>query len=346
MSVRHADNSASNRPKSQAPNVGKRRAATGGMSQPRCILPGRFWLITRACTQQLFLLRPDAETNNAFAYCLFEAALRFGILVILPLAMSNHHHTVVFDPHGRICEFVEHFHKMLARVMNRMRDHRENFWSSDALSLVELVDNGAVIDKLIYTATNPVKADLVERAAEWPGFSGLSALLNGETVTAVRPTYFFRANGAMPRSVSYNLTIPSQLGATVDVLTELRNGIAEIEAQQIRARKKSGVTVLGRARVLKQSPSDLPATRHGRSELNPRYAARHSANGVDALQKYVGFLDDYGAARRAWLRHEPIAFPIGTYWLRRHMAVPIVGMPIASAGSIPNSGGGDAVRPN
>src|SRR5262245_8942650 len=64
---------------------------------PRPVLPRQFYLITRRCTQRQLLLRPDRETNNAFTYCLIEAALRYGIEVLLPCAMSNHHHTVIYD---------------------------------------------------------------------------------------------------------------------------------------------------------------------------------------------------------------------------------------------------------
>jgi len=46
------------------------------MSRPRQVLPGQFYLVTRRCTQRQFLLRPDAATNNAFTYCLIEAAQR------------------------------------------------------------------------------------------------------------------------------------------------------------------------------------------------------------------------------------------------------------------------------
>jgi len=58
---------------------------------PRAVLPGSFYKITRRCTQRQFLLRPDAATNNAFLYCLGEAAHRYAIDVILPSVMSNHH---------------------------------------------------------------------------------------------------------------------------------------------------------------------------------------------------------------------------------------------------------------
>jgi REP element-mobilizing transposase RayT len=62
------------------------------MSLPREVLPGQFYLITRRCQQRQFLLRPDAATNNAFTYCLIEAAQRCQVEVLLPCAMSNHYH--------------------------------------------------------------------------------------------------------------------------------------------------------------------------------------------------------------------------------------------------------------
>jgi hypothetical protein len=73
------------------------------------VLPGQFYLVTRRCTQRQLLLRPDAATNNAFTYCLIEAAQRTQVEVLLPCAMSNHHHTVILDRYGRYPEFVEHF---------------------------------------------------------------------------------------------------------------------------------------------------------------------------------------------------------------------------------------------
>jgi hypothetical protein len=64
---------------------------SGQRMLPRQVLPRQFYLITRRCSQRLFLLRPDPATNNAFLYCLIAAALRCEIAVLLPCAMSNHH---------------------------------------------------------------------------------------------------------------------------------------------------------------------------------------------------------------------------------------------------------------
>ena len=79
------------------------------MSLPRQVLPGQFYLVTRRCAQRQFLLRPDAETNNAFTYCLIEAAQRCQIEVVLPCALSNHYHAVIFDRWGRYPTFLSTF---------------------------------------------------------------------------------------------------------------------------------------------------------------------------------------------------------------------------------------------
>ena len=155
-------------------------------------------MLTRRCTQRQFLLRPDPVTNAVFLYCLAEAALRFGIVVILPMVMSNHHHLIFYDPHGRAIEFTEHFHKMTARSLNAHRGRWENLWSSEPPCLVRLATTEDVIDKLVYAATNPVKDGLVERAHQWPGVNLLSELLNGRKIVTHRPAHFFRAGGTMP----------------------------------------------------------------------------------------------------------------------------------------------------
>jgi hypothetical protein len=77
---------------------------------------------------------------------------------------------------GRYPEFIEHFHKLLARSQNALRGRCENFWASEQTCVVKLVGREAVLDKLIYTATNPVLSHLVERVHHWPGVNGFSAL--------------------------------------------------------------------------------------------------------------------------------------------------------------------------
>jgi REP element-mobilizing transposase RayT len=282
------------------------------------------YMLTRRCTQRQFLLRPDPQTNNAFIYCLAEAAARFDIEVILPVAMSNHHHTNLYDRYGNVIEFVEHFHKMLAKCMNAFRGRWENFWSSESVSIVRLVDVADAIDKIVYAATNPVKDGLVERAQDWPGVNGLSALLDRRVLEATRPPFFFREDGPMPASVTLQLTIPPELGESAAVLDVIRERVAAVEARHDAKRMRSGQRVLGRRRVLRQSWRDSPSSQEPRRTLNPRVAARSLWSRLDALSRNREFVEKYREARIAWLEGTPIPFPRGTYWLRRFVGVPVV----------------------
>src|SRR5206468_10929665 len=138
-------------------------------------------------------------------YCLAEAAKRFGIEVLLPCAMSNHHHTVIYDRDGKVVEFLEHFHKMFAKSQNCLRGRWENLWANEPVCIVHLATREDVLDKLVYVATNPVKDQLVERVHHWPGVNGLAALLGHKPLVAHRPRHFFRDDGPMPESVTLNL---------------------------------------------------------------------------------------------------------------------------------------------
>ncbi|CAN5844977.1 hypothetical protein BH11MYX3_BH11MYX3_13880 [soil metagenome] len=290
---------------------------------PREVLPGRFYMITRRCAQRMFLLRPDEATVRAYLYCLIEAAQRYGIEILTSTMMSNHHHTIIFDRDGRIVEFVEHFHKMLAQCLNRYRGRSENFWSSYGLSMVHLVDRADVIDKLIYVAGNPVKDGLVERVHHWPGFNGLNALMTGHTIHATRPRFYFRVNGKMPAEVSMRFALPQELSNHEEALQRLQDGVAELESSQAEMRARTGKRVLGRRRVLRQSWRDAPTSQKSVSDINPRVAARDKWSRIEALGRSKVFQHAYRKAREALLAGSPIPFPPGTYWLRRFAGVPV-----------------------
>ena len=280
-------------------------------------------MITRRCQQRQFLLRPDAATNNAFTYCLIEAAQRCQIEVLLPCAMSNHYHAVIFDRYGRYPEFVEHFHKMFARSQNALRGRWENFWSSEPVCVVKLVGREAVMDKLIYTATNPVQDHLVERVHQWPGVNGLNAALARRPVRARRPWHFFRPEGPMPKDVEMRFTIPPELGPEEEVLAELRERVRAREGELAGERQRTGRRVVGRRAVLAASWRSQPAGHEPRRNLRPRVATRSKWARIEAVLRNRAFVAAYTSARARWREGLPVVFPAGTYWLRRFAQVPV-----------------------
>ena len=293
------------------------------MTLPRAVIRGRFYMITRRCTQRQFLLRPDEETNNAFLYCLAEAAQRCNIAVLLTCALSNHHHTVIFDRDGTVPAFTEHFHKLLAKCQNAWRGRWENLWASEQACVVHLVEPADVMHKLVYVATNPVKDRLVEKVHHWPGVNGLAALLGGHTLHATRPRHFFRPNGPMPAAVTLTLALPPELGDPQPLLDELRGQVAATEAATAAERMRTGARVLGRRTILRQSWRACPASLEPRRTLRPRIAARNQWARLEALHRNREFLAAYREARARWLGGAQVPFPVGTYWLRRFAHVPL-----------------------
>jgi putative transposase len=289
------------------------------MSLPRQVVAGRTFMVTRRCTQRTFLLRPDSDTNNAFLYCLAYAASKTEVSVVFFLAMSNHYHAGIVDKAGRLPEFLERFHKLLAKHQNTLRGRRENFWAGEQTSVVELADGNDVLAKMFYALSNPVKADLVERCGHWPGASSLDASLRDRGLHASRPWRFFRKEGGMPEKITLTLQRPvgfEQMEQD-EFAKMVREGLAAIESAASDERRRCGRRVLGRALVLRQRWQDSPRSSEPRRQLKPTVAARNVWRKIEVLARNRVWLQAYRAARDLWLRGDTALFPPGTYWLRR-----------------------------
>lgn len=287
---------------------------------PRQIVPGRTYLLTRRCTQRQFLLRPDAATNNAFVYCLAVAARRSRIAVHGFIASSNHYHAVVTDLQGRLPDFLEHFHKLVAKHQNALRGRWENMWSSAKTSVVWLVDDKDAVSKLVYTLTNPVKDQLVERTHQWPGATSYHATLNGKLLTAEKPSRFFRPNGPMEKQVSLQcMPLPGLVHQTRESYREMLLVLLEqVEESAATERRLRGSRVVGRKALLSQIPSDKPDSLESRRGLNPTVAAQGGWPKKEALDELRAFRSAYLAAREAWLVNKLHSFPFGTWWMAKH----------------------------
>ena len=298
------------------------------MTAPRPVFPGQFLFITRRCTQRQFLLRPDAETNNAFTYALAEAAQRHDISIVLPQMMSNHHHAIAHDAHGNHVEFRQRFHRLMAASQNALRGRWENMWAAEEPCVVEVVSAEDLLEKLVYVATNPVKDGLVEKVHHWPGPNFVQALLSGRPLHARRPRHFYRADGSMPDEVTLTLGLPDSFEGKAEFLAELQRRIAAVEEQCARERRESGRTVVGRRRILRQSWRDSPTSQEPRRNLRPRIAAREVGQRIEALRRNRDWRLEYQRARQLWLAGFDVEFSYGTYWLRRHAGVAVRPPPV------------------
>ena len=289
----------------------------------RPVIAGQTVMVTRRCTQRLFLLQPCALVNQILLYCLAVAAQRYEVEIHAFCFLANHWHAIITDLKARRPEFYRWFHEFVAKCLNAHYGRWENIWATEPTSVVLLTDDGSQIDKLLYVTTNPVAAGLVPHSDEWPGVHSRPSDI-GRTITVARPAGFFRAGGSMPEVATLRLTkLPALAHLSDEQYVEQLDALIVAKETELRAEVRAeGRSFMGRAKVLRQSPFDSPRSHEPRRQLNPRVAGRSKWARIEAIQRLKSFIDDYRQAWSAFRRGDRAAlFPHGTYWMRRYAGV-------------------------
>jgi putative transposase len=240
--------------------------------------------------------------------------------------MSNHWHGVVTDPHARLPEFLERFHRLLARAQNAALGRKENLWSSDKPSVVWLVSEEDAVQAIAYTIANPTAAGLVASPEEWPGVITREI---GETTSVDMPAVFFDVNGRLPARIELqthplNATLASRTPTPklrFRLLTAIQSLVEEAHTSLATARLR----FLGARRVLRQSTSATPSSIEPKRSSHAPASARDLRDRQRAFGMLKSFLRDYRLAWVAWREGaRSVLFPAGTYALRVHARVACV----------------------
>jgi hypothetical protein len=248
-------------------------------------------MVTRRCTQRKFLLKPSKLNNAAWKYCLAYAAKRAGVHLIWTTVMSNHHHTGVYDPRGTISVFCRELHRLIAKHHNSAYGRFENFWVQGPPGRLRLEDPSAILDKLVYSLTNPVIAPLVDRAGRWPGINTTADQLCSTRIVR-RPKHYFRDDGSMPETLELTFHKPPGFEERSDEQFRklVADRVAEVETKKRAERKKRGERLIGRRAILKQHHEDSPTSWAPHFKLNPRLATRNKWRRIEALQRLKSFV--------------------------------------------------------
>lgn len=292
---------------------------------PRQILPGTTYFITRRCAFRQFLLSPDPRINRIFRYCLAYAAEKTGILIHAFVVMSNHWHGILTDPEGRLPEFTEILHRLVAKNINSLLGRKENVWSMERYSAIPLHTLEDVVDKMAYVISNPTAAYLVRGPEDWPGLVTTIEQVGRHTQKVRRPETFFRPNGNMPEELDLEIVPPPK---SEDVGTD---GLREMVKAAVHSRcddaarelRAAGGSFLGRKRIMRQKRTSSPTSCEPTRSRTPRFVSRDPEIRKRAMEAYRAFVTAY---KIAWTKFKngarDVIFPAGTYWLRRHMSVP------------------------
>ena len=285
------------------------------VSLPRMITKGASYLVTRRCTQRQFLLRPSAETNRIFVYCLAYAAKQTGMEIHGLVVMSNHWHGVITDPDARLPEFLQILHRLIAAA-NALLGRAENLWAAGAPSVVQLDHPDDVLDTLAYVIANPVAAGLVKDPRDWPGV--ITTRL-GETFVAKRPEVFFRETGTMPERVKLVCTVPTML-RHIGLDRAVRR-LRRLAQESVR-RARNAVRSQGRNFLGADGVRMMPIYRHATTpeslrKRRPSFASRDLDRRLTAVRRVRVFRAAYRVAIAQWQRgRRTVRFPDGTYQMR------------------------------
>jgi REP element-mobilizing transposase RayT len=299
------------------------------MSQPRVIIPGATYLLTRRALRRHMLFRPDGAITRLIIYSLAISAHRYGMRVHALCAMSTHLHVVVTDVHGVLPRFLHCFHRLVALGAKVLRAWEGPVWDHDATSVVRLVARGAVVEKIAYALVNPVAAGLVQHAHDWPGAKVLASELGNGVLRAKRPeVYFDPMNPEWPEEATLMLTLPPAVaddgadGFRSEVAAEIRRQEAEAHTEL----KRKGHGFLGAERARKVSPYARATSFEPLRGLNPTFAGGRGQAGVRrcAAVAVREFRALYRAALEQWrVGVRTVVFPEGTWWMHVFHGVPV-----------------------
>ncbi|WP_437672363.1 transposase [Sorangium sp. So ce131] len=292
------------------------------MSQPRKIVPGATYLLTRRVLRRHLLLRPDAGINQLLVYALAVSARRHGVEVHAFCAMSTHLHLVVTDVQGVLPLFLQSFHRLVALGTKVLRKWEGPVWDHERTSMVELLTQAALVEKIAYVLANPVAAGLVRHAREWPGAKVDVRDLGRGALRATRPSvYLDPDNPQWVDEATLPLALPPAI-APEGADGFRRQVAAELERQEALAYaeiERQGSRVLGAERASEISPYERATSPERLRERNPTFAVgREQGDAWRAAAAAVrAFRASYRAALERWCAGVRSAvFPVGTWWMR------------------------------
>lgn len=299
------------------------------MTQPRCILRGSTVMVTRRTIRRYHLFRPDPDIRKIYLYTLAVCAREFGVLVHGVTLMSTHEHLVVTDTQRRLPDFLRRLHRLVSLGTKALRSWEGPTWDHERSSVVRLVTDEAVIEKLAYVAANPVAAGLVLRAKDWPGITVLPHELGRRTFVIERPAGFFNpANPQWPDRVELTLTMPPSLERSYAPEVVRQAVGRELRRQEDSARQRmraQGRRILGPERVRRLSPYRRATTFEPLRGRNPTFAVGRGQKSVffKVTAELRGFRRAYRMALEKWRAgYRSVVFPQGTWEMcRAHGAI-------------------------
>ncbi len=282
-------------------------------------------MVTRRTLRRYHLFRPDPAIKQLYLYALAVCARDFGMQVHAVNLMSTHSHLVLTDPRGRMSLFNRQLNRLVSLGTKVLRKWEGPVWDHERPSVVELLTEQAMIEKLAYVIANPVTAGLVRHAQDWPGLTVRPEDLGRRTLKVRRPDVFFDpSNPQWPETIELQLTLPPVLeehfGAS-RVRQAVGDEVERLEQQAAREVRARNWRVYGPDRIRRTSPYQRAKSFEPLRDRNPTFASGRGQRRVffRAVQELRAFRRAYREALQHWKKGvRDVWFPAGT-WAMVHI---------------------------
>lgn len=273
--------------------------------------------MTARCQYGWFRFKPDRHRTQLVGYHLARVQKRFpSVLIHAVIQMSNHLHLVVTDLAGQLSQFMEQFESLLARDINRL-DGTSGTFFEDRFSAIRILDDDALIDRIAYTATNPVAAGLVRDIDHWPGIAAWRPQDDRRSFRRLRRMDYLRArarNRGLVNPADFvecsTLRITPFSAPGRDTEKDIENAIRSRVADIVRQRGRR--SFLGLKAVLRQRP--FQAARKLRRSPEPLCHASSFDRWVDFVHQWRELVHAYRRASRAFRSGQfDVSFPPFTF---------------------------------
>lgn len=319
------------------------------MTRPRFITEGMTFFVTVRAVNRSFRFVPRRKVREVIDYCLTVVLERFrneGMLCLHEFKfMSNHYHLLGTDMKACLSQFVQDLNSLLSRELNALRGMSGSNIEK-GFNLVRIHSAERLVGHAIYTLANPVSANLVARARHWKGTSSVR-MRYGKPVVIRKPKLGLWAGKrshakrrASQRSKRANYAARSKLPETAELIIDRPPILPNLSDEQLRAhilkrldgvericeakRQKLGIRVIGFAKAATLHFLAIPQSEEMFS-LTPEFSASHVWERVALAAIRKKFLEAYYAAYELFAGGERgVAFPVGTWLMRRRFGVPCV----------------------
>jgi putative transposase len=292
------------------------------MTIAREVLPGKTYHVVRQTNERMFMLKPSQVTLEIVAYCIFEAALKYGVLVHGFALMSNHLHMQVTDQLANLPLFTKHVFTEIAKAMNAHWGHSGSFWARAARpGRTLLVTREAIVQNLAYILANPVDAGLVDTSADWPGLiTAANDVVTKKVYLGKTGLSAYLAKREEPE-LQFSMSLPPGVGDAKTFADDVYREQLAMEAAARAARQEKERPVLGAKAAKAVEWYHRPKTPVTLGEMNPAIMAVTKEARIAAIAHLKAWRKDYREALDLYRagNHE-VVFPIGTWRMHKLFA--------------------------